>query len=247
MVESSSEKNEIVVRESCVDVSSHVIESCKNTPIEIEGITERVIAKIPVVLSKFNVQINVSAKVTLPEIALEIKNVKYKLMLSQCMLIQDTNTLFIKGLIRKNIDYSTIEQCPTNEDVCGDIRHCTVNIPFECTTNVEFNGFPPADIVPSTSTEFQYFRKQNLTNDFSEKDKLLSGDLSEFNQTSTEHYNDLPYCELVSSSIIDVNEYLDRRIIRNGPLKEGVFEEFEEKMVINLVVVILQKRLVQIN
>ncbi|SKC70008.1 CsxC family protein [Maledivibacter halophilus] len=247
MVENSSQTNEIVVKQNCVDVSANVVESCENTPIRIEGITDRVIAKIPVVLAKFNVQVNVSAKVKLPEIALEIKNVKIKLMLTQCMLLQDTNTLFIKGLVRKNIDYSTIEKCPTTKDVCGDIRHCTVNIPFECTTTVEFNGFPPAEIVPSTWKEFQYFQKQKLPNNFAEKDRLLSGDLSEFNQNSTEYYNDLPYCELVNSSIINLDEYLNRKIIRNGPIQEGVFEEFEEKMTINIVLRVLQHRLVEIN
>lgn len=247
MAENSSQTNEIIVSQSCIDVSANVVESCKNTPVDIEGITETVIAKIPVVLAKFSVQLNITAKIKLPEIAIEIKNIQEKLMLTQCMLLQDTNTLFIKGQIRKNIDYSTIEKSPTPEDLCGDIHHCTVNIPFECTTNVKFNGFLPADIVPSTSTEFQYFRRQDLPNNFSEKNKLLSGDLSEFNQTSTEYYNDLPYCELVNSSIIDVNEYLNRRIIRNGPLKEGVFEEFEEKMAVNIVLRILQNRLVEIN
>lgn len=247
MVENSSQTNEIVVRESCVDVSANVVESCKHTPISIEGITERVIAKIPVVLAMFSVQLNITAKITLPEIAIEIKNIKENLMLTQCMLLQDTNTLFIKGQIRKNIDYSTIEKSPTPEEICGDIRHCTVNIPFECTTNVEFNGFPPNDIVPSTSAEFQYFRRESLPSNFAEKDKLLSGDLSEFNQTSTEYYNDLPYCEMINSSIIDVNEYLNRKIIRNGPLNEGVFEEFEEKMSVNIVLRILQNRLVEIN
>lgn len=247
MVEESSKSNEIVVRQECIDVTSNIVESCENTPVKIDGITECVIAKIPVVLAKLNVQINVSTEITFPEMALEIKNIKQKLKVTQCRLIQETNTLFIKGFVRKNIDYSTIERRPTTEEVCGDIRHCTVDVPFVCTTPVKFNGLPPAKIIPTTSKKFEYFRKQDLPSDYAEKDELLSSDPSEFNQTSTEYYNDLPYCELVSSKIVDINEYLNRKIIKDGPLEEGVFKKLEEKMVINLVLIVLQKRLVKIN
>lgn len=247
LVEESLKANEIVVKQDCIDISSNIIESCKNVPVEIDGITEGVIGKIPVVLAQLNVQLNVSAKIDFPEIALEIKDITQRLMITQCRLIQETNTLFIKGLVRKNINYSTIERRPTTEEICGDIRHCTVDIPFVCTTPVKFNGLPPAKIIPTTSKKFEYFKKQDLPNDYAEGDELLSMDTSEFNQTSTEYYNDLPYCELVQSKIIDVNEYLNRKIIKDGPLEEGVFRKLEEKMVINLVLIILQKRLVKIN
>lgn len=247
MVEEALKSNELVVRQTCVEANANVVEFCENTPLEICGITKSLIAKIPVVLAKLNVQINVFNQISFPEIALEIKNIKQKLMITQCRLIQETNTLFLKGFIRKNMDYSTIEKCPTTEEVCGDIHHCTVDIPFECTTPVNFNGLEPATIIPTTSKEFQYFKKQYLPYGYAEKDELLSSDPSEFNQTSTEYYNELPYCELVSSRIVDFNEYLNRRTIRDGPLKEGVFEKLEEKLVINLVLIVLQKRLVKIN
>lgn len=247
MVEESLKSNEVVVRQECINVTTTRIGSCENTPVEVKGITDSLIAKIPVVLAQLDVQLNVSAQITFPEIALEIKNIKQNLMLTQCRLIQESNTLFIKGFVRKNIDYSTIEKRPTPKEICGDIRHCTIDVPFECTTPVKFNGLKPAKIIPTTSKEFQYFKRQDLPNCYPEKDDLLSSDPSEFNQTSTEYYNDLPYCELISSKIVDLNEYLNRRIIRDGPLEEGVFEKLEEKMVINLVLAVLQNRLVKIN
>ncbi len=247
MGENFSKPNETASCRSCVEVTGGTVESCTNTPVDIKGIDKKVIAKIPVVLAEFNVQFNVSAHVTLPERALEIKNIKNNLKITQCLLIQDSNMLFIKGFVRKNIDYSTVNYHSNNEGVCGKLNHCTVDIPFECTTPVEFNGFCPEEIMPNTSQEFEFFRRKELPMGFAEKDKLLSGDLSEYNQVSTEYYNELPYCELVSSRIIQYDEYLDRQLVNDGPLEEHVFRKIEEKMVINTVIRILQNRNVEID
>lgn len=236
------------IRRGCVDVTGGTVESCVNNPVEIEGLdADDIIARLPVVLAQLNVQFNVSAKIKLPEYALEIKNIKKRLKITQCMLIENTNMLFIKGFVRKNIDYSTPGPCKNYEGICGEIHHCTIDVPFECTTPVNFNGLEPAEIVPSTSTEFQYFRRSKLPNNYAEKDMLLSGDLSEFNQISTEFYNMLPYCELISSTIVEFDEYLNRKYLPDGPVEEKVFDEIEEKMVINLVLKILQDRQVEID
>jgi len=247
LVSDSSEPDKIILNQNHVDVTVGMIKSCTNIPVQIDGITQSLVAKIPVVLAKLSVQLNVSGQVTLPELAIEIKNIDNKLKITQCLLLQETNTLFIKGFIRKSIDYSTIEKRPTKEGLCGDIHRCTIDTPFECTTPIEFNGFPPAKVIPMTSTEFEYLDRNDLADKYAKKDGLLSGDISELNQTSTEYFNDLPYCKIISSKVVDSNEYLNRRIIRNGPLGEGVFKEFEQKMVIDIVLKVLQKRLVQIN
>lgn len=236
----------VVVQQACVEVSGGTVETCTNDPVTITPITTGVTAKIPVVLAELNVQFNVSAFMDLPEPAIEIKNIKKRLKITQCTLLQDTNVLFIRGYVRKNIDYSTVG-CVSATGVCGDIRHCTVDVPFECTTPVTFNGIDPATLVNTTSNEFEYFRRESLPNGFAEKDSLLSGDLSEYNQTSTEYYNELPYCELISSRIVEFDEYLNRTPIEGAPFEEKVFNVIEEKMVIRLVVKILQDRQVAIG
>jgi len=235
-------------KKTCVDVTGGTVESCVNTPVKIEAIKDNdIIAKIPVVLAELNIQFNVSARIKLPEPALEIKNVKKRLKITQCILLQNTNMLFVKGFVRKNIDYSTVGRCKTDEGVCGEIHHCTIDVPFECTTPVTFNGIPPTKVIPTTSKEFEYFRREDLPNEFAEKDKLLSGDLSEFNQISTEYYNELPFCELISSRIVEFDEFINRIKIKDAPFEERVFEEIEEKMVINLVLKVLQDRQVKVD
>ena len=131
--------------------------------------------KVPAVLAELTIQFNVNSTISLPEPAIEIKNIKKRLKITQCILLQNTNMLFIKGFVRKNIDYST-RKCSTDEGICGDIRHCTMDVPFNCTTAVIFNGLDPIDPIPTTSTEFEYFSKKDLKGPgFAEKDDLLSG------------------------------------------------------------------------
>lgn len=231
----------------CVEVYGKTVETCTNDSEDLDYICD-VVAKIPVVLAELKIQINVSSYIKLPEPALEIKTIKKRLKIVQCRLLQNTNMLFIKGFVRKNIDYSTKGRCSNDKGVCGDIKHCTIDVPFECTTPVDFNGTDPKPVIFNKSKEFEYFREQELPSDFPEKENLLAGDLSQFNQESTEYFNELPYCELIKSRIVEFDELLDRRAIYgSAPFEERLFKEIEEKMVIYLTLKILQKRQVKIN
>ncbi|MGN9163786.1 CsxC family protein [Tissierellaceae bacterium HCP3S3_D8] len=231
----------------CVDVDSKSLNDCPNIPVKPHGIKNGAIVKIPVVLAELTVRFFVNAMIDLPEPALEIKDIKKRLKITQCLLLQPTNVLFIKGFVRKNIDYST-RTCSNREGVCGEIHHCTVDVPFECTTPVKFFR-EPAPIIPNQRKEFEFFRDQHLPNEhFAEKDRLLSGDLSEFNQISNEFFNELPFCELISSTINEFDEFINRRRPAHIdlPFEEKEFRRIEEKMVIELKLKILQKQQVEI-
>jgi len=232
----------------CAEVKAETLGDCDNNPVRLNPIREGVVAKIPVVLAELTVRFNVNAKIELPEPAIEIKRIKKKVKVVQCMLIQGTDILFIKGFVRKNIEFATRE-CSSHHGMCGDIRHCTVDVPFECTTVVKFNGTCPAPIVTNTSNEFEFFTTKELSNDFAEKDRLLSGDLSEFNQISTEFFNELTFCELISAKIVEFDEFLHRERPHHMhlPVGEKVFRKIEEKMVIAITLKVLQNRQVAIG
>ena len=234
-------------KESCADVDSTVLDNCPNTPLTPIGITSGVVARIPVVLAELTVRFNVGAFIRLPEPALEIKDIKKKLKITQCLLLQPTNILFIKGFIRKNIDYST-GSCLNKKGICGEIHHCTIDVPFECSTPVDF-FFDPAPLLTNSSTEFEYFKVSDLPSQyFAEKDKLLSGDMSEINQLRTINFNELPFCELVSANIYEFDESigLGNHHHADFPIGEKFFTQLEEKMVIELTIKLLQNRQVTI-
>ncbi|AQS58825.1 CsxC family protein [Desulforamulus ferrireducens] len=228
---------------------------CPSSTVAIVGLTTGPTVKVPVVLAQLQIQVNLDSVITLPEPALEIKDIKKRVKVTQCLLLQDPfepvgspTMLSIKGYIRKNIDYAT-RSCSNSEGVCGDIRHCTVDVPFNCMTQVVFNGATPASILVNTTDEFTFFRNQPLSGPgFADKDHLLSSDLSEYNQVSQEFFNDLPYCELVSARVVEYDEYLNRQrpCGVNLPFEEKEFRQVEEKAILLLVVKILQNRLVAI-
>ena len=66
-----------------------------------------------------------------------------------------------------------------------------------------------------------------LPDGYPEKDELLSDDLSQFNQQSTQYFNELPYCELVKAEIIEIDQSLNRKpgkIIKPSHEKEILLE-----------------------
>ncbi len=234
---------------TCVDVKNGGLQDSTNTPVDITALRTGAVAKIPLVLAELTIQINMDSIITLPEAALEIKDIKKRVKITQCLLLQNTNMLFIKGFIRKNIDYST-RKCSNTQGVCGDIHHCTVDVPFNCTTPITFNGIAPLPPKMNERQEFQYFKEENISGpQFSEKDKLLSSDLREFNQTSQEFFNELPFCELISAKIVEFDEALNPMQPKDKeiPFEEKEFKKIEEKMVLFLTLKILQKRQIAIG
>ncbi|NLZ81120.1 MAG: hypothetical protein GX913_04875, partial [Clostridiales bacterium] len=81
-----------------------------------------------------------------------------------------------------------------------------------------------------------------------EKDALLAGDFSEYNQFMTENFNELPFCDLISESIYEFDEFINRESVNYSelPVEEKLFNRIEEKMVIELTLKILQKRQVAV-
>lgn len=235
--------------ETKVSVVGETICKCPSTPINIQAITSGVVAKIPVVLAELTVRANISSTIKLPEYACEIKNTKKRVKVTQCFLLDDTGMLFIKGFIRKDIQYSTLTDS-INGGFCGGLRHFTADVPFSCTTDVIFNGISPAPILVNTSSEFAYSIKQDLCGqEFGTKDKLLSSDKTEYNQISTEFFNDLPYCDLVSAHIVELDEALNPSFpqLNEKTFEERKFNIVEEKIVLDLTIKILQNRQVTIG
>ncbi|MEG6520548.1 CsxC family protein [Desulfotomaculum sp. 1211_IL3151] len=242
--------------QKCAKVTGQILNNCTSEIFSgnLLPIVGPFKAKIPVVLSEFQIQLFLNSTIKLPESALEIKEIKKNVKLTQCLLLQEPGTvtnpgnLFIKGFIRKNIDYAT-SQCTNSEGVCGDIRHCTVDVPFNCVTTVTYQTLP-LPILENSVSQFQFSRKEKLQGKgFSEKDQLLSGDMSEFNQISMEHFNELPYCEMISAKILEYDEFIEGSHPDNEEalIGEKEFEQIEEKMVLNLTLKLLQNQQVLLS
>lgn len=221
-------------------VTSDAIMHCNNNLTPLEALTTGVIAKIPVVLAGLTLQLNLDSTIHPPEWVDEIKQVKKRVKITQCLLLQDTNVLFIKGLVCRTIDYTT-RNVMNKDRSAGELRYWTVENPFKCTTEVRFNGVKPATVIPNSTCQIEFLKCEDRPEArFSHKEDLLTCDTSEFNHISTAFYNEMPFCELVGSKIVEVNE------VKKGPLGKGLSNCIEGKMIINLTLKILQYQQVSI-
>jgi hypothetical protein len=197
--------------------------------------------KVPVVLTEPTVQIDVDYTFTLPAPAIDIKRIGKHLKLTQLLVLNPANKLSIKGFVRKNIEFS-IPVVVTPTSITGPIQQFTTDIPFSAVVPLSFNLAALTPLGENSVSNFEFLSQTVLPSGFPAKDYLASGDLSEFNQVSTEFFNELPFVELVSSTIIEYDEYINRAPVPGGPFEEQEFTVVEEKMVIYLTLKVLQNQ-----
>ena len=218
--------------------------------------------KVPVVLAERTVSTSLSANINFPHPVLEIKDIKKRLKIVQCSLVLDTATsvetsfspvdghLFLKGFVRKNIQYASPTHLSSDDScVSSSLKSLTTDVPFECVVRIPANEFRARPQIPvlNSRKEFDFLRTQELGHGFPEKDHLLSSDLSQFHQSSTQFYNELPFCELISSRIIEWDEAVDRKPLHgNAPFEEGYFHRIVEKIFLEFTIKVLQNQQVRV-
>ncbi|UOQ44806.1 DUF3794 domain-containing protein [Halobacillus salinarum] len=250
----------------CVNTNlSASVEQCVNTPVDDVITTPAnpaLITRLPVTLAELTVNSSLSANIQFPEPVLEIKDVKKRVKIVQCRLLlpgtADSDDpfaagdyqLFLRGFVRKNIQYATPDPGASDACVSSSLRSLTVDVPFECVTTVLSGSFlqPPQLPVYNSRNEFDFFRAQELGPGYPEKEQLLSSDLSQFHQNSTQYYNQFPYCEIISSNITEYDEAVDRvPLPGNAPFEEGYFYNIVEKMFLTFTIKVLQNQQVVIE
>ena len=87
-----------------VKLTGGITGDCINTPVKISALRTGAIAKVPVILAELTLQLNLEAIIDLPVVASEINEIKNSVKVSQCLLLSDTNMLFIKGYVSQNIE-----------------------------------------------------------------------------------------------------------------------------------------------
>jgi len=213
-------------------INSETLGECESKFYDPVGICGPLVAKVPVVLSDVNVQIDIEADIRLEEPAFDIKAIDKKVCITQCHLVPCSNKLFIGGYVQANIQYSTI-RCINETSISGDIRHTTVNIPFKCVTKVKFDRKP----VFGRS----YEEELNVVDN-----KMTCLDEEEESRIHSQKFFEKIFCELEWAKIIE-STLLDRNIRCTGKFKgERCFKEFTEKMVVYVRIKVLQNQPVYI-
>ncbi len=223
---------------------------CDNKPHKPNVSIGKIYAKVPVVLAELTLQVNLDACIKFPEPVLEIKDVKKHVKLVQCRLLLPTNKLFVKGFVRKNIQYASpnLEIDPTHKSISSKLYSLTVDVPFSCVTEIKHYLRKPVNPEFNKRREFDFLFTKSLPHGYPEKDEFQSSDLSQFHQDSTQFYNELPFCELISSSIIEWDEAINRcDLPKDAPIGEGYFNVIEEKMVLDITLKVLQNQQIRVS
>lgn len=209
---------------SCTIKNARTLGECQNTPFFPKTM------KVPVTLAEPTIQVCVEADIFLEERAIEIKRVLKDVILEQCKLVPTFNEcefkLFVAGFVRKNIEYATVDEV-NGDNVCGDIRHTTVNVPWECCTPIFFPECAPRPIiVPDFEQRAEFLDKSGMR---TQTEKRLFGNFKFFNEQ--------PFCELVQ---VQFNEFDIGHDLRRVNDFERSFQRVREKLVMNLQLKVLQ-------
>ncbi|WP_312116541.1 CsxC family protein [Brevibacillus reuszeri] len=188
--------------------------------------------KVPVTLAETSVVVCVEANMNLEKPATEIIRAWKSAIIEQCELVPTFNPysakLFVKGFIRKNIEYATVDHTSPSS-VCGDIRHMTAFLPFDFCTDITF---------PQTGPSLQ------LSPDFSSSGALANhcGNGAQINTglySNRQVYNEKPFCEL------GYTEFTELDIGKNLKNISGFVQSFtsvQEKIVLRIGLKILQNQ-----
>ncbi|WP_066891509.1 CsxC family protein [Clostridium nigeriense] len=248
----------------CTNDNVNLVDPCATVETLPQSLTEQiavtptviaagpVFVKIPVVLAELNITIPVEATITLDQEAIEIKRIRKNVFLNQSRIIpfsQDarpgTGILFIAGFIRKNIEYAT-QTCSTagTANVCGDIRQCTVEVPFNFTTRITFIR-PPVFAENTTPTELEFFTDKLQGCDTC-ADRVIGRNPCDRSSRFTEIFNEKPFTELERADIVEVDINTNPIISCTTPTEQR-FTMLTEKVVVNLTLKVLQKQQVNIT
>jgi len=241
-----------------------LVQPCANVTTQVQSLTKQipvtpdvircgpVFVKIPVILAELNITIPVEATITLDKEAIEIKRIKKNVFLTQSRIIPfsqdcrpDTGILFIAGFIRKNVEYAT-QTCSTtgSPNVCGDIRHCTVEVPFNFTTRINFIR-EPIFVENTIPSELEFFTDKLQGCDAC-SDPVIGRNPCDQSFFFTEFFNEKPFTELVRADIAEIDINTNPTLNCTTPTEQK-FTKITEKVVINLTLKVLQKQQVKIN
>ncbi|NBI27626.1 hypothetical protein ERL59_01405 [Chengkuizengella sp. YPA3-1-1] len=187
-----------------------------------------------VVVGELSLQVDLEADIELDTPAIDIKDIDKKVVLEQCEFISVDNSsskcdcgvvngkVFLGGYVRKNIRYSAVDYAH-DDGICGGIKHCTVNVPFNC-------------VVPVEDSKVSVSHTEKGTMDFHGRK------LQEFNQLISESYNEPVECCINNVTFKERDLFRNQVPLTYGPKTEKSFCVIREKMVIIMDLTLIQKR-----
>lgn len=216
-----------------IGIKSKVLGSCENISVNIKSINSEVVVELPIILTELILGIDLNSLLEMPYGTTKIIEINNKLKIIECLLMESTNVIFIKGSVIRKVKYNTY--FPSNiVGNNGDVKYCILKVPFEASIGITFDRSEPAPVMKNTTSEFEYSSEANN----------LGGLYNKKGRETINHYNNIPFCKIKSSRIIEnienvkINEMFSTMRTLGTERKISI----ENKMYIEVKVEILQER-----
>lgn len=226
----SNGKEECKCKQGCKStlVDSVTLSTCNSKSHIPMGSTGPLIAKIPVILSDVEVEINVESEIELEKEHTRLINIDKEVFVKECKLIPYTNKLFIEGYVGKNIQFYN-DDCTNKTNEGNKVEYTEVNSTFKCVTEIEF------------------FKKPLYGEGY--KERLNSLDKSMICKNNKEdswvHYSELQepvYCECQYAKILEIDALNSKDNGMKCLDKKEVCKKILEKMVIFIRLKVIQNQ-----
>lgn len=199
-----------------------------------------ILTKIPIVISRKKLGIPIETVVDLKEEALEVKGISNRVFLKEAVFVPIKNDkrnkktrkgkLFLKGFVRNCIEYLSFEYCD-DERIKGGIKYCINYIPFKCSTMMECVVLPKI-----------YSKEEFQNNILKIPDKI-----KEKKNTYRHKYEEKINCEITEIKILGTRECKNSKALNDTFFLEKTFSNVEQKMMIELSLLLTQNHIVQMK
>lgn len=191
-----------------------------------------IIAKVPIILSQVELEINIEHELELEIKTNYISSESKHTVIKECNIVPHTNNLFIEGYVEKYIEYSGIENIETLSG--GKLKHMTIRLPFKAVTHVPFDIKPRYGKVTKKSVEV--LKSIGLNKEVKEQSWVY------YNKPEDKVYCELDWVKILETNIIDILGNKNE-VVRKNQLGEKVIM----KMALHIGLKVLQNQSVFIS
>ena len=215
---------------------------------------DTLISTLPIIIAEKNIDIAIESTFRLKNGALDIKNMKKDVYLTNSKLLPLSEIdaispslngkLFLEGFIRNKLDFS-ISKGVQNNIINLDTECVIIYIPFKCTTVVHYI-VPPVFCKGKSLDDIPI----HISSDCSDINEDYKGYLNDKNNKSSEYFScNIPpiNCEIEQIKIYETYTLLDKKPFSKEFPLEMNFHTISENIIINLSLTLLQKQDITIN
>ncbi|MCX7749541.1 MAG: hypothetical protein N2645_22000 [Clostridia bacterium] len=210
-----------------------VITESQREPVMRASKNGRLIVKLPVIISKSKVSINIASTIMLDRPALEIANSVEKIYITKCRLFDMGNKkygmLYLNGYIKESVEY--VNAGYSYRRYGNNMRFLTVKIPFECSAKIDYYLSPfagkSAGFIPVKLNEYDLTHESNGLYEEGYKPEVL-------------------FCEIEEVKVLGKEVCKEPLLNKDTYSIKDSFRFFSIHMVISITIMLTQKRLANI-